>query len=152
MVILLLALTISWILAAPAAAGPPVLLEAARTLAENVLGPGQVRSVRATDDGSQILIRWESATYRRANSVSANRELMYGEAVLATNAILGQLRQVARIRFTILQGGHMLATGESARERGLSLQFSSELGGGTYTPPDPKVDRRPATGGTAQEI
>jgi hypothetical protein len=77
---------------------------------------------------------------------------MYGEAVLATNALLGQLRQVARIRFTILQGGQMLATGESSRGHGLSLQFSSGLGGGMYTPPEPKVDRRPATRGTAQEI
>lgn len=153
MTILVLALVISWILAAPASAGAPVLLDAARTIAENVLGPGQVRSVRATDGGSHILIRWESPTYRPANGVPANRELMYGEAVLATNAILGQLRQVARIRFTILQGGHMLATGESARGRSLSLQFSSELGGGLYVPPNPKVDeRRPATRGTAQEI
>lgn len=152
MIILLLALSISWILAAPAAGSPAALHEAARTIAENILGPGQVRSVRATDDGSQLLIRWESPTYRLANGVPANRDLMYGEAVLATNAILGQLRQVARIRFTILQGGQMLATGESSRGHGLSLQFSSGLGGGIYTPPEPKVDPRPATRGTAQEI
>ena len=111
MMILVLGLVITWILAAPAAAMPPALHEAARNIAENILGPGQVRSVRATDDGSQLLIRWESPTYRRANGVPANRDLMYGEAVLATNAIMGQLRQVSRIRFTILRIGSEMQFG-----------------------------------------
>lgn len=41
-----------------------VLTEAVRTLAEDVLGMGSVTSVRILDDGAQVLIRWESPTYK----------------------------------------------------------------------------------------
>ncbi|MGH2436400.1 MAG: hypothetical protein ACRDFA_05350, partial [bacterium] len=106
------------VLVAEAAASPPLMLDAARVLAENVLGRGMVRSIRASPDGSQILIRWESPTYHPDNGLIGNRELMYGEAVLATSAIMGQLREVHRIRFTIMSGTTMLATGENRRGQG----------------------------------
>ena len=114
--------------------------EAVLALAENVLGAGSVKSVRTTDNGAQVLIRWESATYRPANDLPTTRELMYAEAVLTTNSVMGLLPQVVRVRFTILEGVRMLATGENWRGRGVSLAFATELGGGTYKAPQPKVD------------
>lgn len=133
---------------------PPLITDAARVLAENVLGRGMVKSVRSSADGSEILIRWESPTYHPDNGLVANRELMYSEAILATNSIMGQLQQVRRIRFTILNGARMLATGENRRGRGVALMLSRDLGGGAYLPPaKPAVDQPTApTGGTAQEI
>lgn len=151
--VILAAVVLPWLWVADAIAGPPIMLDAARVLAENVLGRGMVKSVRATPDGAQIMIRWESPTYHPDNGLIANRELMYGEAVLATSAIMGQLPQVLRIRFTILSGTMMLATGENRRGRGVALMLSTDLGGRTYTPLAPTVEQRntPA-GGTAQEI
>lgn len=141
------------LLASAAPAAPPVLLEAARDLAENVLGPGTVKSVRSTDDGTQILIRWESPTFTRALTVEDAREMMYGEALLATGAILGQLRGIQRIRFTVLRTERMLATGENVRGQGVRITFVPELGG-AYTPPAPKQEKKRAPGGgaAAQEI
>jgi len=152
MMILVLALTITWILSSPAAAAPPTLPEAARTLADNVLGAGSVTAIRTSDDGTQVLMRWESPTYRQANHRSQSRESIYGEAVLATNAILGRLHRVTRIRFAIFQGRRMLATGESIRGRGVTLRFSLALGGDVYVPPEPRGDRKAPTRGAAQEI
>lgn len=149
----ILAVILPWLWMADAIAGPPLMLDAARVLAENVLGRGMVKSIRATQDGAQIMIRWESPTYHPDNGLIANRELMYGEAVLATSAIMGQLHQVLRIRFTILSGTTMLATGENRRGHGVALMLSTDLGGGAYVPLAPTV-KPPTTpvGGTAQEI
>lgn len=151
--VILTAVALPWFWVADAIAGPPMMLDAARVLAENVLGRGMVKSVRATPDGAQIMIRWESPTYHPDHGLIANRELMYGEAVLATSAIMGQLPQVLRIRFTILSGTMMLATGENRRGRGVALTLSTDLGGGAYAPPAPTI-KQPSTpaGGTAQEI
>jgi len=151
--LMLVAVVLPWFWVANAVAGAPMMLDAARVLAENVLGRGMVRSIRASPDGAQILIRWESPTYHPDNGVIANRELIYGEAVLATNSIMGQLPQVLRIRFTILSGTSMLATGENRRGRGVALMLSTDLGGGAYVPPVPVIKRPTApAGGTAQEI
>ncbi len=109
--------------------------EAARALAENVLGEGQVKMIRATDGVATILIRWESATYKAEHSQAVSRELLYYEALLTSNAIIGQLPQVVRIRFTLLQGERMLATGEASRTKGVSVMFSPSMGGGLYVPP-----------------
>lgn len=147
------AVVLPWFLAADAAASPPMMVDAARVLAENVLGRGMVRSIRASPDGSQIMIRWESPTYHPDNGLIANRELIYGEAVLATSAILGQLRQVLRIRFTIMSGTTMLATGENRRGHGVALMLSTDLGGGAYVPLTPAVEQPSTPGGAAaQEI
>jgi hypothetical protein len=51
------------------------------------------------------------------------------------------LQEVRRIRFTVLQGNRMLATGETSRARALQLAFAPELGGGIY--------KAPASTGTA---
>lgn len=103
-----------------------------RTLAENVLGTGTVKAVSATRDGSQVRLRWESATFRPRNIVAASRELLYAEAELALGSVVGRLSSVTRIRFSIMYQGLMLATGEYTRESGIALIFGTTLGGGTY--------------------
>ncbi len=128
------------------------VLEASRALAENVLGDGQVKSLRAADNDATLLIRWESATYKATNSQATTRELLYAEAILTTNSIIGQLPQVFRIRFTIMQGEHMLGTGQTTRAHGVSLMFSPALGGGTYSVPESKPKPMvPGADGSAAE-
>ncbi len=106
-----------------------------RTLAENILGEGQVTSVHTVDNEATVLMRWQSATHKPSNSLTVTRELLYAEAVLASNSIMGPVQQVSRIRFTILSGDQMLATGQSTRATGVSLMFAPELGGGRYQVP-----------------
>lgn len=105
-----------------------------KSLAENVLGHGSVKAVRMSADAT-VVIRWEAATYRPQNSLAASRELLYDEAGLVTGAILGPLRDVRRITFTMVRGGQVLATGDIARSQDLVLRFAPQLGGGTYTKP-----------------
>lgn len=112
------------------------LANIARNLAENVLGEGLVTSVRTADNDATVLIRWQSATYKPANTQAAVRELLYAEAVLATRSIMWGLGQVSRVRFTITQGEHLLATGQATRAQGVSLMFAPALGGGTYYVPE----------------
>lgn len=134
-------------------AGAAVLLEAITALAENVLGPGQVTSVRTSDNGTQVIIRWESATYKAGNKLATTRELMYSEAQLATGSIMGRIQEVTRVRFTIVKKKQMLATGDNVRGRGVSLVFATHLGGGTYVPPEPKIDPTKRPGGdSAKEL
>ncbi len=109
-------------------------LEDVRTLAENVLGQGQVKSLSAADNGQTVLIRWESATYKGKNAIAETQDQLFFEAVLATNSIMGRLPDVARIRFTIMFGARMLATGEVSQDRGTSMRFAPELGGNIYVP------------------
>lgn len=111
------------------------LVETARALAENVLGAGTVRSLAIADHGGTILMRWESATYRPEHQRERTRDLIYAEAELATGSIMGRLNDVARIRFSIMLKDQILATGENARGKGVLMQFSLALGGGTYSAP-----------------
>jgi hypothetical protein len=121
-------------------------LELVRTLAENVLGPGQVTALSATDNGQTVLIRWESATYKAKNPIVETQDQLFFEAVLANNSIMGRLHDVARIRFTIMSGARMLATGEASQGRGTSMRFAPELGGNIYVPSvQPVQPKRPVT-------
>jgi len=104
-------------------------------LAENVLGAGQVTSVRTTDNDATVLMRWQSATLKPSNTPDVTRELLYAEAVLTSNSIMGPMNQISRIRFTILHGDQMLATGQATRLYGVSLMFAPALGGGSYHVP-----------------
>ncbi len=134
-----------------AIAGSIPVVDAARTLAENVLGSGSIKSLRSAHGGNELLIRWESPTYRESYDRAYKRELMYGEAVLTSNAIIGQLQQVIRIRFVIVKGDRMLATGETWRARGVSLTFGTDLGGGVYVAPvEPKTNRSKPSGKESQ--
>ncbi|OFX28071.1 MAG: hypothetical protein A2Z07_05315 [Armatimonadetes bacterium RBG_16_67_12] len=125
-----------------------ILIQTVRSLAENTLGTGTVKSVRTVDVGATVLISWESVTYKAANSAAATRELLYAEAALATGAVMGPLQDVRRIRFTIQKGDRTLATGEVWRVRSLTLAFADELGGGTYKAAESKT-KPVAPGGDA---
>lgn len=106
-----------------------------KSFAENVLGQGSVKAVRVSTD-TTVAMRWEAATYKPQNSVAASRELLYAEAALVTSAILGSLRDVRRIAFTMVWGEQVLATGEVSRSQSLALRFAPRLGGGIYTKPE----------------
>ncbi len=123
-----------------------------RTLAENILGEGQVTSVHTVDNEATVLIRWQSATHKPSNSLAVTRELLYAEAVLASNSVMGPVQQVSKIRFTIMRGDQMLATGQATRATGVSLMFAPELGGGRYqVPPSTPRPSLPGQDRTAQE-
>lgn len=112
-------------------------LDEVRNLAENVLGSGQVKSLSAADNGQTILIRWESATFKPTTALADTRDRLYFETILATGSIIARMPEVVRIRFTIVRGTHMLATGEVSGARGTTLRFAPELGGGVYVPTTP---------------
>lgn len=136
---------------ATADAAPPAY--GIRALAENILGRGTVKFVRVADEGATVVIRWESATYKPANSQAVTRELLYAEAALATGAILGPLPTVARVKFVIVHRDRVLASGETWRVRGLTMAYADALGGGTYTEDSSKVGpAAPGSDRTATEI
>lgn len=137
-------LTIAQVEAAP----PP--LGAVRALAENVLGAGTVKSLSIVEDGTKVLMRWESATYKSANKLEVTRELLFAEAELATGSILGRLQALAAVRFSILVKNQVVANGENSRGKGVQLAFVPALGGGTYTPPPSKPkEGNPQKGGAS---
>ena len=105
-----------------------------KSLAENVLGRDTVKAARVSADAT-VVMRWEEATYRSQNGLAASRELLYDEAEPVTGAILGSLRDIRRVTFTMVRGGQVLATGDIARSQGLMLRFAPQLGGGIYTKP-----------------
>lgn len=115
-----------------------------RALAENVLGEGLIRGLSLTG-GETVLIRWEAATYRSGDAVERARDQLFGESELVTGSILGGLRRIARIKFVMVRrDGLVLAQGENTRGPGVSMRFSSLLGGGTRTAP---AANAPATTG-----
>lgn len=130
----------------------PSLATLVRNIAESVLGEDTVKLVKLADSGRTVLIRWESATYRPHDRIADTREILYGEALLATTAVLSQMRNFVRIKFTMVQGTRMLATGVNHRGRGLSLVFSPELGGGRYDSGGAAEDtqKAPGTGASLQ--
>ncbi len=130
-----IALLLTFSLLAASQGEAATLAEAVRNVAESVLGHGVVTSLRTDGATSTVLMRWRSATYKAGNKLPTTRELLYTETVLATSAIMGQLPEVRRIRFTVLLGDRMLATGETSRARGLQLVFAPALGGGIYKAP-----------------
>jgi len=134
-------------------AGATVASDTVRVLAENVLGDAAVTSVRVSADGARVSMRWETVTYKPAHSLAHTRELIYTEAQLATGTVMGQLNDVGRVRFTILRKGQMLATGENQRGRGVTLMFSSQMGGGITRPTSPAPGpARPWGGEAAREL
>jgi hypothetical protein len=128
----------------------PVLTQV-RSLAENVLGTGLIRGVSVTEGGATILMRWEAATYRAEHKAEYARTQLFGEAELVTGSIMGGLRSVSRIRFSMARkDGQVLASGVNTRGPGVTLTFSQLLGGGSYQAAPPKTPDKPAnTGGTS---
>ncbi len=129
---------------------PVPLQTQVRSLAENVLGTGLIRSISITEAGATVLMRWEAATYRPQHKVNEAREQLFGEAELVTGSIMGGIRTVSRIRFTMARkDGQVLATGVNTRGPGVTLMFSPLLGGGLHQVPPPKATNTPQTGGSS---
>jgi hypothetical protein len=105
---------------------PPEVI--AKNLAENVLGEQMVKHVKVSTNGEQIDIHWESATYKQANSRETTRDLLKAEAELAGGAIMTVMQPIT-LRFIILLGTKMLASGEMARGGRFSITYASELRG-----------------------
>ena len=122
-----------------------------RALAENVLGTGLIRSIALTDGGATLLMRWEAATYRSQHKQEQAREQLFGEAELVTGSIMGGIRSVSRIRFSMARkDGQVLASGVNTRGPGVTLTYSSLLGGGVHQAAPPKTQDKPQnTGGTS---
>lgn len=110
----------------PAQDVPPEVI--ARNLAENVLGRGTVKSVRVSSAGRFVEITWDAVLYKSTNSRETNREQLRGEAELATGSIMGVMRPES-IRYTMLRGRRVIATGRRTRDGGFTITFSRELGG-----------------------
>ncbi len=123
--IVTLVLAAGLLVSAAGAASPDVV---AKNLAENVLGEQTVKQVKVSADGRQIDIAWESATYKESNSLAATRDLLKAEAELATGAIMG-IMNPHTIRFAILLGTKTLATGETSRAKGFSIDYALDLRG-----------------------
>lgn len=101
----------------------------AKNLAENILGKGQVRSSRITNDGRRLEIVWESATFKPANARDHTRDLLRVEAEFAAAAIFRVLTNLREIEFEIVLGKRSLANGTASRERPLLVTYASDLGG-----------------------
>lgn len=137
---------VSLVAAGQGAVEASTLDQNAKSIAENVLGRDTVKTARVSADATAVM-RWEAATYRPQNSIAASRELLYDEASLVTGAILGSLRDVRRITFTMVRGEQVLATGEVSRSQDLVLRFVPQLGGGTHTKPESRPKPRMPSGG-----
>lgn len=135
--------------AAPAQPSDVAAATLIRSLAENVLGSGLIRALSVTESGATVLMRWEAATYRSKQKPEETREQLFGEAELVTGSIMGGMRSVSRIRFTMSRrDGQILASGVNARGPGVSLIYSALLGGGTRTSGTPAPEKTsPNTGG-----
>lgn len=110
----------------PAQDVPPEVI--AKNLAENVLGRGTVKSVRVSSAGRFVEITWDAVLYKATNSRDTNRDQVRGEAELATGSIMGVMRPES-IRYTMLLGRRVIATGRRTRDGGFTITFSRELGG-----------------------
>ena len=144
MAVIILALPLATV--APVGVDASTLDQIVKSIAENVLGRDSVKAVRVSADATAVM-RWEATTYRTQNSIAASRELLYDEAVLVTGAILGSLRDIRRITFTMVRGGQVLGTGEVSRSQNLVLRLVPQLGGGIYTKPDSRLTPYGPSGG-----
>jgi hypothetical protein len=117
-----------------------------RSLAENVLGAGLIRGVSVTEGGATVLLRWEAATYRPEHKSEYARGQLFGEAELVTGSVMGGVRSVSRIRFSMARkDGQVLASGVNTRGPGVSLNFSQLLGGGSYQSAPSKTPDKPVS-------
>jgi hypothetical protein len=119
-----------------------------RSLAENVLGTGLIRGVSVTDSGATVLMRWEAATYRPEHKAEYARNQLFGEAELVTGSVMGGIRSVSRIRFSMARkDGQVLASGINTRGPGVTLTFSQLLGGGSFQSAPSKTPDKPVSSG-----
>ncbi len=114
-----------------AAVAPPATADdnatIAKNLAENILGKGSVRSTRIADGGRSVVMVWDSATYKAANSAAHTRELLQVEAELTSGAVFQVMRAVQEFRFEILLARQSLCSGSVGRNRPISITFAPRL-------------------------
>ncbi|MCL6640728.1 MAG: hypothetical protein K6T92_05080 [Candidatus Rokubacteria bacterium] len=126
---ILLALVLG-LAALPLAAAPvDETADVAKTLAENILGKGQVRTSRSTNGGRRLAMVWESPTYRAHHPAAHTRDLLEAEVGLAWGAIWRVLPRVEALEFEITTGGRRLCTGTATRTRPLVIVYARDLGG-----------------------
>lgn len=101
----------------------------ARTLAENILGSGQVRSSRSSDGGRTLHMVWESPTFKPAHAQAYTRELLQAEAGLTWGAISRALEGVREFHFEIVIGRRTLCTGSVGRTRPMVITYARDLDG-----------------------
>jgi hypothetical protein len=114
---------------APLVPASPDHAVVARNLAENILGKGVVRSSRMADEGRSVIMVWESATYKPANSLAYTRELLLAEVQLASGAIFRVLTAVQDVQFEITLNKRSLAKGTARRHLPLLITYARDLGG-----------------------
>lgn len=115
------------VLVAAAAARADDPAAVARTLAENILGKGTVRSSRMIEGGRAVDLVWESATFKPTNGAAFTRELLQAEIQLAAGAIFHVLREVQGVQFEIVRGRRTLCAGRASRDRPLVIRYARDL-------------------------
>ncbi|MBM3469884.1 MAG: hypothetical protein FJX73_03730 [Armatimonadetes bacterium] len=101
----------------------------ARNLAENVLGKGMVRTSRMANGERAVVMVWESATYKPANSLARTRDMLRVEVHLVTEGIFRVLTSVQDVQFEIVLGKRSLATGAARRVQPMTITYARDLGG-----------------------
>lgn len=119
------ALILVVLLSLPAAADDTALV--AKSLAENILGKGLVRSSRVVEDGRTVEMLWESATYKPANPAAHTRELLQVEAQFASQAIFQVLRDVRTLQFEIVLGKRSLCSGRASRDQPFRISYTRHV-------------------------
>ena len=94
---------------------PPDPEVVARNLVENIIGPGTVKEVKVDRDKKAVAVTVESTQFRPEKPRQELRELLEAEAVLATQAILQQLREYEQATATLVYQGKTVAVGVATR-------------------------------------
>lgn len=94
---------------------PPEPEVIAKNLVENLVGAGSVKEVKIDRDKKVIAITFESALFKPEKPKQELRELLEAEATLATQAVLGQMRDYGQVTATLVGQGKTLAVAEAAR-------------------------------------
>jgi hypothetical protein len=87
-----------------------------RNLVENVIGSDTVREVKVDREGKAVAVTFDSVLFKPERPKAELRELLEAEATLATQAILGTMRDYERVTATLVNKGQTLVI--VAAERG----------------------------------
>lgn len=98
-----------------AARRPPDPEVVAKNLLENIVGAGVVKEVKVDREKKSVAITFESALFKPEKPKKELRELLEAEATLATQAILGQMREIDSVAATLIHQGKIIATAGAAR-------------------------------------
>lgn len=94
---------------------PPDPAVIAKNLVENIIGSGTVKDVRIDRDRKAVAVTVESTQFKPEAPRQKLRELLEAEAVLATQAVLQQLREYEQATATLVHQGKTIAVGAAAR-------------------------------------